>query len=158
MDSMSAFAVLPLMLSSNFLGCSMGSSLGFAPLQELGDLVGREIVDLRDRDAVACEATGVYHVAKLADSRKLRRQAQLPEALAEARQHCRRDDIHSLGTSRPESSKRRLQVVGPSNVDHLKGDPHSPGRFRHALRALRPACRRVVEDSKTLGTRKELFQ
>ena len=54
------FAVLRLIMNSNFVGCSMGSSLGLVPFKNLVDVVERYLQVLRLARAVGHEPAIIH--------------------------------------------------------------------------------------------------
>src|SRR4051794_13870540 len=75
-------------------------------LQQLGNLTGGERIKIGDRNPIACKAVSFDNaLAELADHRDLRFDAQLADLLSHAIQHCRCNDVNSLGARLPQGLK-----------------------------------------------------
>jgi len=80
----------------------------FRTIQKFGDLVGGERIEFLSCDAITCEASGLDHIAPLADRRDLGSEAQLSEVSPEAGEHRRRDNIDAFSAAGPQSLEGRF--------------------------------------------------
>ena len=89
--SPSAFAALRLITSSNFDGCSTGSSAGLGALQDLVDEDRRAPPDLEDVRAIADESTGLDVFGQVVHDRESAPRGQLCDLPGAAEEQARGD-------------------------------------------------------------------
>src|SRR5438876_10034176 len=157
MVSPSAFAVLRLITSSNFVGCSIGKSAGLAPLEDLVHVARgafHESVKIRP---VAQEATGAYPRSPTSDAGYPLLVDKLQEAGTAEVHESRGDDHKRVGTCACSRLKGSVEVLGSSGFERLNVDAEAT-RGRLDVAILRIAMVGVPEHRDACQGWHRLFQ
>ncbi len=147
----SALAVLRLMTSSNFVGCSTGRSAGLAPFRILSTYEhGRP---------VECEAARLHVFSQGVHRRQVRLRGKIDDPGPLKNKHAVRDDEEGAGTLPAHGGEGPLEVLRLSHLQHLKLDPQCPRRAPCLVKVeLGGLVDRIPEDGHAVHARDDLLE